>query len=143
MLGGCIRSIYSLEADVYLKVRVPDGKTGQIKDQWKLWKTVGCNITPFVSTSFKAQGTSEMFGEEYDKLSYLTMKTSVDLGRNARVTNIRNKYNQQVIYKEIELQGAPPTWYNCNGSAPITDPFGLIVRYDTLINRATDQSRVV
>jgi hypothetical protein len=139
MLGGCLTSaMYPLRADVYKKVRTLDNNTGQMKYSWTFQKIIACAISPFVSTSFKAQPTNEIFGEEYEKVQYIKMKTAVGLPRDIRITNIRN--DSEVIYREFELSGQPATNYNAMGSAAILDPFGSVVQYDTLLQRATDQS---
>jgi hypothetical protein len=141
LLGGCLTSaMYPLEADVYKKVRTLDSNTGQMKYRWTFQKTIACAISPFVSTSFKAQPTNESFGEEYEKIQYIKMKTSAGLARDIRITNIRN--NTEVIYKEFELSGQPATSYNAMGSQAIIDPFGSVVQYDTLLQRASDQSDI-
>jgi len=64
------------------------------------------------------------------------MKTSINLGRNLQVTNIREKATQKVIYVEQELKNAPPSWYNAQGSDPELDPFGRVIQYDTLLVHA-------
>ncbi len=131
--------MYPLKADYLRKNRTLDPDTGQIRETWSLYRTIACTISPFVSTSFKAQPTNEIFTEEYDKVQYLKMKTAEPLPRDARVTNIRNE-SDEVIYKEFELLGHPSTSYNTMGSAAILDPFGSVVQYDTLLQRASDQS---
>jgi hypothetical protein len=139
MLGGCLTGgMYPLKADILKKVRQVDQDTGQIKYTWTFQETIDCTISPFVSTSFKAQPTNEAFGEEYDKIQYIKMKTSTPLSRSVRVTNIRN--DDGVIYREFELSGNPATNYNTMGSAAILDPFGNVIQYDTLLQRASDQS---
>jgi hypothetical protein len=140
MIGGCFLSAgYAFEADIYTKRRIRDNATGQLESKWQLWKTVDCMVSPFVSTSFKAQGTTESFGEMYDKQSYLNMVCKENLGRNVQITNIRNKTTGAVVYTEIEQRDAPPTWYNSMGSSPVLDPFGGIVEWSTLIERAQEQ----
>lgn len=130
--------MYPLKADVHRKIRTLDENTGQVRYSWTFQKTIDCTISPFVSTSFKAQPTNEAFGEEYEKIQYIKMKTAEPLARDVRITNIRN--DNGVIYREFELSGAPATHYNTMGSAAILDPFGDVVQYDTLLQRATDQS---
>lgn len=143
MLGGCLSSaMYPLKADVLKKVRTTDENTGQISSRWTFLKTIDCAISPFVSTSFKAQPTNETFREEYDKIQYIKMKTQMGLGREVRITNIRNADTGEVIYKEFELSGQPATSFNTMGSAAILDPFGSVVQYDTLLQRASDQSDI-
>lgn len=144
MIGGCFLSAgYAFKADIYTKRRFKDDTTGQIEYKWQLWKTVDCLVSPFVSTSFKAQGTTESFGEMYDKQSYLNFVCKENIGRNVQITNIRNKTTGEVIYCEIELRGAPPTWYNSMGSSPVLDPFGSVVEWSTLIERAEEQGEIV
>ena len=129
--------------DIYKKSRVVDPNTGQIKYSWSFDKAIEAQISPFVSTSFKTQPTSESFREEYDKTVYLKLKTTVNIGRSVRVTNIRNADTGQVIYVEVELAGSPATNFNAEGSSPLLDPFGKIIQYDTLLVRASDQSDLV
>lgn len=143
MQGGCLTSaFYPLKADLLKKVRTVDENTGEVKSRWAFLRTIDCAISPFVSTSFKAQPTNEIFREEYDKVQYIKMKTSFGLGREVRITNIRNPGTGEIIYKEFELSGQPATSFNAMGSAAILDPFGSVVQYDTLLQRASDQSDV-
>jgi hypothetical protein len=143
MLGGCLSSaLYPLKADVLKKVRVVDENTGQIKATWTFLETIDCAISPFVSTSFKAQPTNETFRQEYENVEYIKMKTSMGLGREVRITNIRNATSGEIVYKEFELAGNPATNFNTMGSAAILDPFGEVIQYDTLLQRASDQSDI-
>ena|ERR1044072_9167886 len=142
MIGGCLSSsMYPLTAEIWTKKRIINQDTGQTTYKWQFWKEIPCAISSFVSTSFKAQPTNESFREEYDKIQYLKMKTDFNVGRNVQITNIRNGAGE-VLYREVELKGAPPTRYNAQGSAPMQDPFGSVVQYDTLLVRASDQSDV-
>lgn len=141
MLGGCLSSaLYPLKADLQKKVRTVDENTGQITSRWAFLEVIDCAVSPFVSTSFKAQPTNEAFREEYEKIQYIKLKTAEGLGRDLRITNIRNGSTGEIIYKEFELSGEPPTSFNTMGSAAILDPFGQVVQYDTLLQRASDQS---
>jgi hypothetical protein len=141
MIGGCLNSaMYPMLADVQRKSRVVDQNTGQLISTWVKLKEIECTISPFVSTSFKAQPTNEVFREEYEKVQYIKMKSAVPLGRDMRVTNIRNADTDVVIYKEFELAGQPATNFNTMGSAALLDPFGNVIQYDTLLQRASDQS---
>jgi hypothetical protein len=143
MQGGCLSAaIYPLTADILKKVRTTDQNTGQIKSKWTFLKSIDCAVTPFVSTSFKAQPTNETFREEYEKVQYIKLKTQIGLGRELRITNIRNTKTGQIIYKEFELSGQPATSFNTMGSAAIMDPFGVVMQYDTLLQRASDQSDI-
>lgn len=139
MIGGClISATYPFLADVYTQERIKSA-SGQITRKWTVLKTVECVVTAFSSTSFKTQATSEKFGALYTEQGYLKMLTPTNIGRSVQVTNIRQKSNGEVVYKEIELKDTPPTWYNCNGSSPVLDPFGRIIQFDSLILRAETQ----
>jgi hypothetical protein len=144
MIGGCFLSAaYPFKADIYTKVRTISQRSGSIDMKWEFWKTINCMVGPFTSTSFKAQGTNENFGVEYEKQSFLKMLSKEELGRNVKVTNIRDKTTDAVIYREIEFRGTPPTQYNSNGSSPVLDPYGVIIEWDTTIQRADDQGDIV
>ncbi len=139
MIGGCIISAgYPFLADIYKKHRVKEA-SGAIQSSWSFDRTVSCSVNSFQSTSFKAQGTNEQFGERYDKQSFLKMLTPENIGNSTRVFNIRSAGTGELIYYEFDLKGKPATWYNSNGSAPVLDPFGRIIQWDTLINRAEAQ----
>lgn len=142
MIGGCILSAsYPHEADLYLKVRTKK-PSGQIDYKWQFNKTIICLVSPYLSRSFRLQGITETFGEEYDKFSYLKFLAGEQVGTDQQVTNVRDRRTQAVIYKEIELKTAPPTWYNLSGGTPILDPFGTVVQFEHLLSRAETQGEV-
>lgn len=142
MIGGCLiaSASYTFKADLYENVREKT-KSGQIEDKWRFKKTIDCNFETFSSTSFKAQAISEKFGATYEEMSFVLLYTSDDLGRASQVTNIRDA-NGTVIFKEIDITDAPPTWYNVNGSAPSVDPFGRVFEWQTLLTRAEEQGEI-
>ena len=140
MIGGCLTSsAFPYDIDLYSKVRSVDPNTGQIKDKWVFWKTIKCRVRAFKSTSYNAQGTNELFEDVYVKQNYLKLFTKEPLPRDIQVHNIRNADDQKVIFAEWELAGHPATWFNTNGSAPVIGPFGEVIEYDTMIERATEQ----
>lgn len=148
MLGGCLFSTrYTMTAEVYRKDRVL-GKSGQMKSVWLLDTSVGtsgiidCIVMPFLSDSFTRQGTGEEFGAKYLSAEFLKLTSAVNLPKSAQIANIRNKADGALIYKEIEFVGAPGTWFNTSGSAPVIGPFGEITEYQTLLARAETQGDV-
>jgi hypothetical protein len=144
MIGGCLISAsYPFLVDVYTKKRIVSDNSGHIDYKWQFWKILPCWAGPFTSTSFKAQGTTEVFGDQYFKKSYLKLLTPEDIGRNVQVANIRNKRTGEVIFNEVELRGSPATWYNSNGSSPVLDPYGRVIQWDTLISRSEQQGEKV
>lgn len=145
MIGGCLFSTrYTMLATVYKKVRVV-GSSNQVKYSWTVDTNMGtqgviqCIITPFKSNSFSRQGIGQTFAETYQSFDYLKMTSPYNIPASYQITNIINVDTGQLIYKEMDLQGNPGTWYNTSGSSPIIDPFGIIKEYDTLLARAESQ----
>lgn len=144
LLGGCLFSTkYTMTAEVYRKERVV-GKSAAVKTTWVLDTSVGtsgiitCLVVPFLSNSFTRQGTGETFGEEYLNIDFLKLSSATNISRSAQICNIKDA-DGNVVYKEIDFQGAPATWYNSSGSAPVIGPFGDIIEYQTLLSRAEQQ----
>lgn len=148
MLGGCLFSTrYTMTAEIYRKDRTTT-KSGQVKSIWVLDTTVGnsgvldCIVTPFISDSFTRQGISEEFGTKYLSTEFLKLTSSLNIPKSAQVANIRNKADGVLVYKDIEFNPSPGTWYNSSGSAPVIGPFGEISEYQTLLARAETQGGV-
>ena len=148
MLGGCLFSTrYTMTAEVYRKDRTTT-KSGQVKSVWLLDTTVGtggvidCIVMPFLSDSFTRQGTGEEFSSRYLSIEFLQMTSGINLPKSAQIANIKNKADGVLIYKDLEFNPSPGTWYNTSGSAPIIGPFGEITEYKTLLSRAETQGGV-
>lgn len=148
MIGGCLFSTrYTMTAEVYKKIRVV-GNSGTIKYSWAIDTSMGnngiidCIVMPFISDSFTRMGTGEQFGAKYLSDDFLKLTSSHNIGRTAQISNIRNKANGILIYKEVQFSNQPGTWYNSSGSAPIIGPFGEITEYQTLLVRAETQADV-
>jgi len=144
LLGGCLFSTkFTMTAEVYKKQRTL-GKSSAIKTTWVLDTSIGdqgiinCIVIPFISNSFTRQGTGETFGEKYMNIDFLKMSSSVNISRSAQICNIKDA-DGNVIYKELDFQNTPATWYNSSGSAPVIGPFGDIIEYQTLLSRAEQQ----
>lgn len=144
LIGGCLFSTkYTMTAEVYKKERVI-GKSAAVKTTWVLDTSVGtngvisCIVTPFLSDSFTRQGTGETFSERYLNIDFLQLVSAVNISRSAQVCNIKDS-DGNIVYKEIDFQGTPATWYNTSGSAPVIGPFGDIIEYQTLLSRAEQQ----
>lgn len=144
LVGGCLFSTkYTMTAEVYKKERIV-GKSSSIKANWILDTTIGtngvinCLVVPYLSDSFTRQGTGETFGDKYLSIDFLQLSSGINISRSAQIFNIKDATGN-IIYKEIDFQGAPATWYNSSGSAPVIGPFGEIIEYQTLLSRAEQQ----
>ncbi len=144
LIGGCLFSTkYTMTAEVYKKERIV-GKSSAVKTTWVLDTAIGdngvipCLVTPYLSDSFTRQGTGETFNERYLSIDFLQLSSGINVSRSAQICNIKDS-NGNIIYKEIDFQGTPATWYNSSGSAPVIGPFGDIIEYQTLLSRAEQQ----
>lgn len=147
LIGGCLFSTrYTMTAEIYKKQRVV-GKSNAIQYKWVLDNSMGtngiipCLVTPFISDSFTRQGTGEIFGEKYLNIDFLKLMSGTNISRSAQIANIRDSEGA-LIYKELDFQSTPGTWYNSAGSAPIIGPFGDTIEYQTLLSRAEQQGDI-
>lgn len=139
MLFGCLLSSrYAFKADVYKKT-ITSTPSGQQKTKWILEKTIVCYAQSILEGGLRSIGTSEKFDEKYYNIDWVKMTSKVPLRRGDRVTNIRSINSDQPIWVEEELRGSPATWFDSKGSAPINDPFGRVVEYQTLLQRTEVQ----
>ncbi len=135
MLFGCLLSSrYTFQADVYKKTFVTS-PSGQQKTTWSVDKTIDCVVQAIIEGGLRSIGTTERFDERYYNIDWVKLTSREALRRGDRVTNIRQKGTNVPIWVEEELKGKPATWFNANGSAPITDPTGRVVEYQTLLER--------
>lgn len=146
-LGGCLFSTrYTMTAEVYKKTRTV-GNSNAIQYKWVLDTSVGesgiiqCLVTPFLSNSFTRQGTGEIFGDKYLNVDFLKLVSGVNLSRSVQISNIKDSTGV-IIYKELDFQSKPGTWYNSAGSAPVIGPFGDVIEYQTLLSRAEQQGDI-
>ena len=145
MLGGCIFSAnYGFLADVYKK-DVVTSYSGNMKENWVLATeygtngTIVCNIDTFSSASFRLQATTQVIGNKYKDLQFLMLRCNESLPNSVKITNIRDKKTNEILFLEKELAAVPPTWFNSSGSSPIFDPFNEIIEYENTIHRAENQ----
>jgi len=103
---------------------------------------IDCIVMPFLSDSFTRQGTGEEFGGKYLSIEFLQMTSGVNLPKSTQIANIKNKADGVLIYKDLEFNPTPGTWFNTSGSAPVIGPFGEISEYKTLLSRAETQGGV-
>ena len=90
----------------------------------------------------RVAGTTERFDEVYENVDWVkaTFPKGTKITKRDRVTNIRNARTGVVIWREEEINGAPPTIFNVMGVTPITDPFSNVLEVNVLLQRAEVQS---
>lgn len=139
MLFGCLLpSRYVFEADIWGKT-ITYNSAGQQVVKWEKSKTVVCIAQAITEGGLRSIGTTEKFDTKYYNIDWVKLTTPVALKRGDRVTNIRRLGTIIPIWVEEELKGSPATWFNANGSAPITDFTGRVLEYQTLLQRSEVQ----
>ncbi len=138
MTSCVLTARYAFLADIWKKI-LTMGKSGQMVSRWEKEKTIPCFAETIVDGGIRVAGTTERIEQKYYNIDWVKLTSTVPLRRSDRVTNIRPYNSTQAAWVEEELTGSPPTWFNSNGSAPISDPFGRVVEYKTLLERAEVQ----
>lgn len=102
--------------------------------------TIRCMARGFIETGIRMAGTVEQFGEEYRGSDFILMwfGPGVELNNRDQITNIRNAQGE-VIWREEEVPGAPPTIFNVRGIVPMPDPFGRVVERRAMLERSPRQ----
>lgn len=99
-----------------------------------------CSVKGFVDGGLRVVGTTERWSSRghIEHVDSVTMKFPpfVNLSARDRVTNIRDKRSGKTIWTEDD---GTPTVFEVTGTVPITDMFGKVIEYSTLLNRAEVQ----
>lgn len=137
---SCLASLmYIFNVDVHTQDTVINPDTNETERTWKYLKTIRAYVFPYLEGGLRGMGTSESFGDRYINSDYLRVKTSEELDKRWRITNIRNAETGKVIYQE-HVNG-DPTIYNVDGSIPVVNPLsGEIDEWVTSISRAEIQA---
>jgi hypothetical protein len=136
----CVTSAkYVMYADLYAPTESVDEFTGAIVKTWELVSTIPCLARAIVTTSTGSNSSNFVTGKYInypENTIKLRSKTPID--SSYRVVSIRN--TEQVIWKEDQygannggLNGA--TIFEPRGSTPITDHRGMVLEYETMLER--------
>jgi hypothetical protein len=93
-----------------------------------------------VTTGLRGAGNSEVFNAVLEEVNYVkaTFPKGVNITVRDRVRNIRNKTGE-VIWKEDQMPGGPPTIFNVMGVTPVMDPWAKVLEYAVLLQRSEVQ----
>ena len=125
-------SKYSMQADLYRQVRSTDD-SGQIIRSWEKLDTFNCYIYAVESTG-AAFSARERFGSTWSYDIYARMSTSKKLALGDRVTSVRDSLGT-ALWTDIDDKDIV---FNVTGVAPKTTPFGSLLEFDVMLNRAED-----
>lgn len=131
---------YIYKVDIQVMMTETNEETGQVEaEELAFLKTVPGYVYPYLEGGIRGMGTGERFDEKYANTDYLRIKTSLELDKSWRVTNIRKKRGGQVVYQE-QITGLP-TVYNVDGSAPLANPLtGNIDEWVSTLSRSEIQA---
>lgn len=136
---GLVDSILSMTADVYRQFDTQDSDTGAIKKEWHCYKTIPCHAKGIISNSTTSRsGDIQTFNNRYSNEQSLQIRTQGKITLREKITNIRDQ-NNNCIWTEIDFPSETPTVFEVFGTTPITDPFGQILGYNSMVRRSENQ----
>lgn len=139
MISDLIDSMMPMKIDIYKQFDGQDQDTGEIKKQWMYYKTVDCHAKGIVSNSSSTRTNSiQSFGTKYQNEDIIQIRTNERITFREKVTNLRDK-NNNVVWVGLDYPTETPTVFEVIGSTPITDPFGTIIAYNSVIKRSENQ----
>ncbi len=129
-----------MTADVYKQFDTQDPDTGAIKKEWHFDKTITCHAKGIISNSTTSRsGDVQTFGNKYSNEQSLQIRTQDKITLREKITNIRDQHNN-CIWTEINFPSETPTVFEVFGTTPITDPFGQVLGYNSMVRRSENQT---
>lgn len=123
-------------ADVYSESHVFDEETNSTERKWTKNRTIKCLVYPYLGGGIRGAGSTETFDERYENLDYARMKSSTQVTKRERLTNVRNARTGVVLWVDDESDGSP-TMFNVDGCAPVVNPLtGKVNEYMATLSRA-------
>ena len=134
-----IDSFLSMKMDVYRQFDSQNPDTGAIVKNWQYYKTLDCAAKGIISNSSSTRTNSiQSFGAKYENQEIIQVRTSEKLTFREKITNIRGADNQP-IWVELNYPTETPTVFEVIGSTPVTDGFGRVIAYNSVIKRSENQ----
>jgi len=126
--------------DVYRQNDLQDADTGAIVKEWQYYKTVDCSAKGVISNSSSTRTNSiQSFGTKYTNEEILQVRTADRLTFREKITNIRDSKNNP-IWVELNYPSDTPTVFEVIGSTPVTDGFGNVISYNSVLKRSENQN---
>jgi hypothetical protein len=135
-----VASLLQMQLDLYVQIDSQDPNTGALKKEWMYEKTVPCSAKGIISNSTSSRnGDKQTFDTKYSNSQQLRVRTINKINLRNKVTNIRNSEGV-VVWNELNYPTETPTVFEVSGVTVVTDPFGKILAYDAILQRAENQS---
>lgn len=134
-----VDSVLSMKMDVYRQFDLQDPDTGALVKEWQYYKTVDCSAKGVISNSSSTRTNSiQSFGTKYNNEEILQVRTAGRLTFREKITNIRDSKDNP-IWVELNYPTETPTVFEVIGSTPVTDGFGTVIAYNSVIKRSENQ----
>lgn len=137
-MNNLVDSVLSMNLDIYYQTDVQDPDTGAIKREWNFYKTVACHAKGVISNSASRVADRQQFNNRYVVDQLIEIRTQERLTARQKVTNIRDQKNNY-IWTELDFPTETPTVFEVIGTTPMTDPFGNVIAYNSLVKRSENQ----
>jgi hypothetical protein len=129
----------SMKMDVYRQFDSQNSETGALVKEWNYHKTIPCHAKGVISNSATARsGDRQSFSNKYDNEQVIQIKTVEKITLREKITNITDK-NNNVIWEELNFPTNTPTVFEVVGTTPVTDPFGSVIAYNSVLKRSENQ----
>lgn len=133
-------SLLSMKMDVYRQHDLQNADTGAIVKEWQYYKTIDCSAKGVISNSSSTRTNSiQSFGTKYTNEEILQVRTIDRLTFREKITNIRDSKNNP-IWVELNYPSDTPTVFEVIGSTPVTDGFGNVISYNSVLKRSENQN---
>lgn len=134
-----VSAAFSMMVDLYRQFDIQDPNTGAIKKEWSYYETVPCYAKGVISNTATARsGDRQTMSNRYENTQILEIRTSKKLSMRDKITNIRTQEGQ-VIWTELDFPSETPTVFEVVGTTPMTDPFGDVLAWNSVVKRSENQ----
>ena len=134
-----VGAAFTMNMDVYRQFDSQDLNTGAIIKEWHYVKTLPCYAKGIISNSATARaGDRQTFNNKYQDNQIIEVRTLDKLSIREKVTNIATEHGE-VIWKELNYPTETPTVFEVVGTTPMTDPFGDVLAWNSVLKRSENQ----
>ena len=134
-----VQSLMPLHLDIYIQSDTQDVNTGAIKKEWSYYKTMQCSAKGIISNSGTGRGGDrQTLNTKYTNEQMLEVRSVGQITYREKITNIRD-IKGNIVWKELDFPSETPTVFEVISSTPITDPFGNILAYNSIVKRSENQ----
>ena len=134
-----VGAAFTMNMDVYRQYDEQDPNTGAITKNWNYYQTIPCYAKGIISNSATARsGDRQVFNNRYDSKQIIEVRTLEKLSIREKISNIRTEHGE-VIWTELNYPTNSPTVFEVVGTTPMTDPFGDVLAWNSVLKRSENQ----